>query len=263
MAHWSPAQYERFGDHRSRPFFDLIGRVKADPGLVVDLGCGNGPLTLAMGERWPAARIVGIDSSASMLDRARELDPKHRVEWVQGDVASYDLRTLGRPELIVTNATMQWVPGHEKLIGRWAESLAPAGWFAMQVPGNFDAPSHRIIRALVREKFSAQRAAELTREAPVLEPGEYAERLGAAGLAPDVWETTYVQVLDPGGAQANPVLEWVKGTALRPVLDALGDDQADFLAELDRRLAQAYPRTALGVLFPFRRIFAVGHKAAG
>lgn len=265
MPNWSPQQYEKFDIHRGRPFVDLISRVlpQADPTLVLDLGCGNGPLTLTLADRWSGARIVGIDSSASMLERARALDADQRVEWRDGDLTSYDITSDGEPDVIVTNATLQWVPTHPALIPGWIESLSATGWFAMQVPGNFDAPSHRILRGLTREVVGVERAAELTREAPVGEPSEYAVLLADAGLTPDVWETTYVQVLDPNGAQDNPVLEWMKGTALRPVLDALGDDADSFLTELDGRLARAYPRTSHGVLFPFRRIFAVGHKTRG
>lgn len=258
MPHWSPAQYEKFGGHRARPFFELVARVEADPDLVVDLGCGNGPLTLSLAQRWPQARIIGVDSSASMLERARELDPDGRVEWVEADVASYEID--GRPDVIVTNATLQWVPVHRELIPRWADSLADGGWFAMQVPGNFGAPSHRLLRELTRAEFGAQRAAQLTREAPVAEPVDYARLLAACGLVPDAWETTYVQVLDCVAGQRHPVLEWMKGTALRPVMDELGDRAEEFLDELDQRLAHAYPPADGSVYFPFRRIFAVGHR---
>ena len=254
---WDPRQYAVFADHRGRPFHELLTRVATTPERIVDLGCGDGPLTLDLAHRWPDAEIVGVDDSPAMLERARELDRSSRVRWVEADVAGYD---PGEADLIVTNATLQWVPDHDALIRSWATRLRPAGAFAMQVPGNFDAPSHRILRELTRERLGPARAAELTREAPVLEPAQYARLLAGCGLRPDAWETTYVQVLDPEGEQDVPVLEWMKGTALRPVLAALGDDTEDFLAELGARLAQAYPRSAAGVYFPFRRIFAVGHR---
>lgn len=257
MAEWDPVQYAAFADHRDRPFHELLARVRLEsPSRVVDLGCGNGPLTLTLADRWPGAQVVGVDNSGAMLAQARELDAGGRVGWVEADVAAYD---VGSPDLVVSNATLQWVPGHVDLLRRWMGQLAPGGALAMQVPGNFDAPSHRELRTLTRERFGADWAAELTRAAPVLEPTAYAQLLGETGARVDVWETTYVQVLDPDGQQRSPVLEWMKGTALRPVLAALGEDRAGFLAELARRLDQAYPRTDLGVLFPFRRIFAVAH----
>ncbi|WP_342803857.1 methyltransferase domain-containing protein [Luteipulveratus flavus] len=265
MAVWDPAQYERFADHRTRPFFDLLDRVGAEnPSLVVDLGCGNGPLTLAMAQRWPAARVVGVDSSVDMLERARALDRDARVEWVHADVAAWDLAAVGSPDVVISNATLQWVPTHRELVPRWLEALVPGGWFAMQVPGNFAAPSH----VAIREVAAAQpRGAELTaalREAPVGEPASYADLLAPSCPRLDVWETTYLQVLDPAGEQDAPVLEWVKGTALRPLLDLLkGAEREAFLDDLRARLAREYPRSAYGTPFPFRRIFAVGQVAGG
>ncbi|NNG37695.1 methyltransferase domain-containing protein [Flexivirga sp. ID2601S] len=262
MATWDPAQYERFADHRNRPFHELIRRVDAQsPSQVVDLGCGNGPLTLSLADRWPDAAIVGLDSSPEMIERARAVDENARVHWQLADVAAWEPDAAAPAEVIVTNATLQWVPGHLPLIDRWLRALPDGGWFAMQVPGNFDAPSHRVIREVATE---LDRAGELTgalRDAPVASPQEYADVLAAHCGHVDVWETTYVQVLDPQGTQGNPVLEWVKGTALRPLLDVLdGAERGRFLAEVDERLAAAYPRRSYGTPMPFRRIFAVGRK---
>ncbi len=264
MPAWDPTQYEIFGAQRSRPFHDLLGRIPAgDPGLILDLGCGNGPMTLTLAQRWPSARVIGVDSSDGMLRRAGELDSDGRVEWVQADVGTWDVATFGPPDLIVTNATLQWVPGHLALIARWLGALAPGGAYAMQVPGNFDAPSHRLIRQVAAEQPRGEElTARLRHARPVAEPQEYAEALAAACAHVDVWETTYLQVLDPQGQSANPVLDWVKGTALRPLLDVLEGEERDvFLAQLSVRLERAYPRRPYGVPFPFRRIFAVGAKA--
>ncbi|GAB3588482.1 methyltransferase domain-containing protein [Calidifontibacter terrae] len=258
MATWDARQYERFADHRTRPFEDLLQRIPlAAPERIVDLGCGNGLATLLMAERYPAAQIVGVDSSQNMLDQAAAHDAESRVEWVNQDVAHWDPATAA-PDLIVTNATLQWVPGHERLIPGWLNSLPAGGGFAMQVPGNFGADSHRIIREAVADHPRSAELSALLRHDPVLEPTGYADLLTQHASYVDAWETTYVQLLDPEGAQANPVLEWVKGTALRPILDALDAvEQEAFLADLDRRLAAAYPRRSYGVAFPFRRIFAV------
>lgn len=262
---WDPQQYAKFSDHRSRPFGDLMARVgAADPRLVVDLGCGNGPLTLSLAERWPGARVVGVDHSPQMLDAARSLDTDERVEWVEADVADWDLASLDAPpDVIVTNATLQWVPGHDRLLREWAGALAPGGWLALQVPGNLDAPSHALMRAVAADHPAADRLAPALDRLAVARPAEYVELLAAAGLEVDAWETTYQHVLDPDGRQANPVLEWVRGTGLRPVLEALPDEAGRdaFLADYDARLRTAYPRTSVGVIFAFRRIFAVGHRA--
>lgn len=261
---WDPAQYAKFSDHRSRPFGDLMARVGAtEPAVVVDLGCGNGPLTLTLAERWPDARVVGVDHSPQMLDAARSLDSSGRVEWVEADLARWHAASLGEAaDVIVSNATLQWVPGHERLLRAWAESLAPGGWLAVQVPGNLEAPSHALMREVAASHPAADRLAPALDRLRVATPAEYVELFAAAGLEVDVWETTYQHVLDRLGQQANPALEWVRGTGLRPVLEALTDEaeRDAFLEVYDARLRAAYPRTGLGVIFPFRRIFAVGRK---
>jgi trans-aconitate 2-methyltransferase len=261
---WDPAQYARFSDHRGRPFVDLLSRVGAhSPRLLVDLGCGNGPLTLSLADRWPEARIVGVDSSPQMLDAARAIDVEDRVEWVEADLAGWDIASLGEaPDVIVTNATLQWVPGHRELIRTWVAGLAPGGWFAMQVPSNFEAPSHRLMREAAEAHPAAARLRPGLARVGVAEPADYVEDLSALGCDVDAWETTYQHVLDPEGVQESPVLEWVRGTGLRPVLDALTDEKerTAFLEDYDARLRTAYPRTPFGVVFPFRRVFAVAHK---
>lgn len=263
MATWNPQQYEQFSDLRNRPFGDLLARVAAgSPERVVDLGCGNGPLTLTLVDRWPGAEVTGVDASEPMLQRARALDVQGRVQWQLGDVADWRPGTDRSPEVIVTNATLQWVPDHLALIDRWLAGLPTGGWFAMQVPGNFDAPSHRIIREVARGHGRAGDLEGALRESPVESPERYADVLARHCGHLDVWETTYLQVLDPQGSQRSPVLEWVKGTALRPLLDVLQDqsERDDFLAELVTKFDAAYPRASYGTPMPFRRIFAVGRK---
>lgn len=264
---WNPVQYARFSDHRSRPFYDLLARVGAvAPRLVVDLGCGNGPLTLALAQRWPDARVVGVDHSPQMLAAARELDLVSRVEWVESDVARWKPGDLGAaPDVILSNATLQWVPGHLELLRNWAGWLAPGGWLAMQVPGNLDLPSHALMRATADAHPAAERLRPALARLAVAEPAAYLELMAACELEVDCWETTYQHVLDPDGEQESPVLEWVRGTGLRPVLETLTEEheREAFLADYDERLRAAYPRTSVGVVFPFRRIFAVGHRRAG
>ncbi|MGE9808170.1 MULTISPECIES: methyltransferase domain-containing protein [unclassified Janibacter] len=265
-ATWDPEQYGRFAGERARPFVDLLRQVHAqEPQLVVDLGCGNGPLTLGLAERWPQARIVGVDSSPEMLEAARSLDTEGRIEWVQADLADWDVASLGAmPDVILTNATLQWVPGHLPLIEAWFAALAPGGWFAMQVPGNFEAPTHALMREAATRHPRRGELEAATKRFGAGEPATYAQLLARLGADINVWETTYLHVLDAAGEQENPVLEWVSGTGLRPIIEVLTDpaEREAFLADYGAKIAQAYPRSAAGVLLPFRRVFAVAQKKA-
>lgn len=263
---WNPEQYEKFSNHRERPFADLISRVGAQaPKVVVDLGCGPGPLTLGLTQRWPDARVIGVDSSAEMLDEARRHDSRGCVEWTQiEDVATWDPAQVGAPiDVLTTNALLQWVPSHLQLIPGWISALAPGGWFAMQVPGNFNAPSHTLLREVAAQ---SPRAADLVTRLrggdAVGEPSAYTALLADLGCDVDAWETTYQHILDPAGDQREPVLEWTKGTAMLPVFEVLKseDERADFVAAYGKALSAAYPRQAFGTVFAFRRIFAVAHK---
>lgn len=255
---WDPAQYGRYADERSRPFFDLMGRVHAEePRTVVDLGCGPGELTAWLARRWPSARVTGIDASPDMIERAAAL-AGDRLTFVHADVAGWTPDDA--PDVIVANALFQWVPGHREILTRLAASLAPGGWLAFQVPGNFGAPSHVLLRELCRGPRWRDRLGDAVRDTPVDEPSGYLDLLAGAGLAVDAWETTYLHVL-PG---ADPVLEWVKGTALRPMLTRLTDpaERQAFLAEYATALRAAYPRHPYGTVLPFRRIFTVAHTPA-
>jgi trans-aconitate 2-methyltransferase len=248
---WDPEKYLMFADHRSRPFHDLLARVgAAEPRRVVDLGCGPGTLTALLAHRWPGAEIEALDSSPDMVEAARARGIAARVgnvrDWIPDE----------RVDVVLANAVLQWVPGHEELMRRWALALPSGAWLAVQVPGNFAGPSHTLIRELAASPRwrEAVGGVEL-REDRVLDPAGYAELLADAGCAVDVWETTYLHRLSGD----DPVLEWITGTALRPIRAALSeDDWARFRADLAPELRRAYPGRADGTTwFPFRRIFAV------
>jgi trans-aconitate 2-methyltransferase len=250
---WDPALYLGFDDHRSRPFRDLLARVGAtSPRRVVDLGCGPGHLTAVLAARWPGSRITAVDSSPEMVAAARE----RGVAAERGDVV--DWTPSPDTDVVITNAVLQWVPSHPRLLPRWLAALPQGAWFAMQVPGNFGAPSHALTRELLAEP-RWRGSVEVPGEKATPEPAEYAELLAAHAADVDVWETTYLHRL----TGEDPVLQWISGTALRPVRDALpSDDYAAFRAELAPRLRAAYPMRPDGsTWFPFRRIFAVAHKA--
>lgn len=256
---WDPEQYLRFADERGRPFGELLARVGSPAARsVVDLGCGPGTLTRLLAERWPDARIEAVDNSPDMVERARaelaDLEPA--VAVALADVREWT--PPGPVDVVVSNATLQWVPGHLELLDRLAGLLAPGGWLAVQVPGNFGEASHTLLAEVSGRPRWRARLAGVPR-ARVEEPGTYLARLAGLGLAADVWETTYLQVL-PG---EDAVLEWMRGTGLRPVLSALEDDEdrAAFEAEYGASLRQAYPRQPFGTVLPFRRIFAVARRS--
>ncbi|WP_369132548.1 trans-aconitate 2-methyltransferase [Modestobacter sp. I12A-02662] len=259
-ADWDPSTYLRFAGERARPFADLLGRVGAvDPRVVVDLGCGDGSMTAALHRRWPRARVIGVDSSASMLAAAAEHAVPGHLTFVAGDVR--DWRPEEPVDAIVSNAVLHWVPGHAALVTRWAADLTPNGWLALQVPGNQAAPTH----ALLAELTSSPRWAhqldgpdDVLDRAAVLDPVGYLDLLTGAGLSADVWETTYLHVL----TGEDPVLRWVTGTVLRPVLARLPDgDAAALTAEYAAALRASYPARPDGTtVLPFRRVFAVGHR---
>jgi trans-aconitate 2-methyltransferase len=257
-AAWDPARYLRLAGERARPFVDLVARIDAEsPRTVVDLGCGEGALTASLAQRWPAASVTGIDSSESMLAAAAAHAVPGRVEFAAGDVE--DWRPDRPVDVIVSNAVLHWVPGHERLMAEWAGWLSPGGWVAVQVPGNFRAPTHALLAELCRSPRWADQLADAG-PAPdtVLEPAGYHDVLTAGGLVADVWETTYLHVL----TGEDPVLAWVRSTQLRPVLARLGkDDAAEFTAAYAAALREAYPARPDGTtLLPFLRIFAVGSR---
>jgi trans-aconitate 2-methyltransferase len=254
---WDPAQYARFSDERSRPFFDLTGQVDApQPGLVVDLGCGSGELTATLAHRWPAATVRGLDASAEMIERAGGY-AGDRLGFALADAADFDATGV---DVLVSNALLQWVPGHRELLRRWAGQLAAGGWLAFQVPANFGSPSHRLMRELAGSARWRERLSGVLRHSDaVCEPAEYLELLTGAGLRVNAWQTSYLHVLDG----PDPVLEWVRGTGLRPVLQALPEQEAaEFTGEYAALLRQAYPARPFGTVFPFLRTFVVAHKPA-
>ena len=254
---WDPTVYRRFGAERGRPFADLMARVGAEEArAVVDLGCGPGELTATLAGRWPGATVTGVDSSPEMIERARALGIQVRLGDVRDYVPDPDV------DVLVSNATLQWVPGHDRLLARWVRQLSPGAWLAVQVPGNFDAPSHRALREVAAAPALAATAAPTLRAAPVDDAVGYARLLTVAGCTVDAWETTYVHQLIDDGAE-HPVLRWMDGTALRPVRAALDEPSFQaFRAQLQLRLAEHYPVHRGLVSFPFRRIFVVARTAA-
>ncbi len=253
MPTWDPRQYLKFADHRLRPARDLLAQIPLDgPRTVYDLGCGPGNITRLLAERWPAATVTGVDSSPEMLVRARQEAPA--VTFVQADIARWS--PPASADLLFSNATLHWLDDHGRLLRRLMGQLAPGGVLAVQVPHNHQAPSHLLMGAAAedgpwRTKLSLVR--------PILRSVESADAyyriLAPVARRVDIWESEYLHVLEGD----NPVVEWTKGTALRPYLDALDEpDRSGFFAAYSARIAAAYPKQADGrTLLPFRRIFFV------
>jgi trans-aconitate 2-methyltransferase len=260
---WDPAQYQRYTGERSRPFFDLLARVGAvSPGYVADLGCGPGNLTLALAERWPDADVEGVDNSAEMLEAAEAVLASRPHPGGAGSLTFHradvrDFEPPRKPDVIICNAVLQWVPGHLQLLPRWAGFLTDGGWLAVQVPANHDQPTHQILRELAGSPRwrDALAGVPVTRQAA--QPQEYLDILAGAGCEVDAWETTYLHVLHG----EDPVLDWYMGSGLRPVIAALPPGQAGaFAREYGDRTRAAYPACAYGTVLPFRRVFVVARK---
>ncbi|HET8914879.1 MAG TPA: trans-aconitate 2-methyltransferase, partial [Propionibacteriaceae bacterium] len=253
MTVWNPDTYLAFADERSRPFVDLLSRVNADPRVVIDLGCGPGNLTASLADRWPGAQVLGVDSSPEMIMRAAEF-ARPGLRFAVHDLR--DWRPETAPDVIISNSTFQWVPEHRGMLAVLISLLRPDGWLAFQVPGNFDEPSHRLLRELSADPRYASMLADVTWPAAA-DAASYLDDLADLGCSVDAWETTYLHVL----SGPNPVFRWIAGTGARPALQALPDDhRAQFVAEYQKLLDQAYPMRPYGTVLPFRRIFVVAQR---
>ena len=251
---WEPDRYLQFSDERLQPAIDLLNRIPlARSERIVDLGCGAGNVTRLLTQRWPEADITGLDSSPEMLDRARRVLPTARFELSGVEHWEPD----GPPDLLFSNAALHWVGDHSRLFPRLLDSLSPGGALAVQMPGNFEAPSHRLIRELAASPAWTGKLGP-GRMGAVLPMADYQHILAPRCTRLSLWETTYWQSMS-GPA---PVLDWLRGTTLIPYLAPLDDvTRAAFLAELGASLAAAYPADATGTtLFPFRRIFILAQR---
>jgi trans-aconitate 2-methyltransferase len=254
---WDPDRYLAYADERGRPFVELMSRIGATaPATVVDLGCGPGNLTALLADRWPEARVTGLDSSPEMVVRAASDHPglDFAVEDLRGWLRSGPREPV---DVLLSNAALQWVPDHLELLSAMLGAVRPGGWLAFQVPGNFDEPSHTIRRDLADDP----RFVDHTRGVAAPDAhgaATYLRELAALGCTVDAWETTYLHVL----TGADPVFTWVSGTGARPTLQALpGGLRREYEAELRARLRAAYPPIEYAdgpaVVLPFRRVFVV------
>jgi trans-aconitate 2-methyltransferase len=253
---WDPRQYLKFSDHRLRPALELLDRVPlASPMAIYDLGCGSGEVTRIIAERWPSATVYGIDNSNEMLTQAAAEPGK--IRWINSDIRKW--APDEPPDLIYSNATLHWVEAHQELFPRLVGCLNAGGCLAVQMPLSWEAPSHRLMRETLAnggpngEALGTEALRRAVARKWVEDAEAYYDLLVSRTSGLDIWATEYLQVLEGD----NPVLEWVKGTGLRPILNGLDDKELEiFLEEYARRLRATYPVRANGrTLYPFHRLF--------
>ena len=258
MPSWDADQYLKFGEERTRACRDLVARVAiASVKTAIDLGCGPGNSTQIIAERWPGAQVIGLDSSADMIGAARLRNPDGA--WLVGDIAAWARDDGGRFDLVCSNAALQWVTGHAALYPRLLERVSHGGAFAAQIPHNFDSPAHRAARELAGSRaWRAELGDHRSPEYEVHDGAFYYDALAPLAARLDIWETTYFQIF-PG---PSGIVEWYRGTALRPYLDALDNDalRERFCADYLAAIRPSYPQRADGrVAFPFRRLFVIAY----
>lgn len=256
MASWDSVQYLKFSAERTQPAIDLAQRVALDaPARVIDLGCGPGNSTAVLARRWPKTKLTGMDNSPAMIAAARLEFPQGH--WREGDIGSWAGETPY--SVVFTNAALQWVPHHARLFPHLLAQVAPGGALAVQMPANLDAPTHRLMRELGASPRWRDFFRTSVRDWQVEEPAFYYDTLAPHAAKLDLWLTDYMHIMT--GPEA--IVEWYRGTGLRPWLDALPgeSERAQFLADYLREITAAYPRQADGrVLFPFRRLFLVAYR---
>jgi trans-aconitate 2-methyltransferase len=256
MPSWNPEQYLKFSDERTQPCRDLVARISlSEPRLVVDLGCGPGNSTAVLAAKWPNAYIIGVDNSAEMIRAARAKFPN--LSWQESDLTAWD---SGEPaDLLFSNAALQWAPDHQRVIPRLFSQTAAGGALAWQVPANLDAPAQRLMRDMAgsstwRDRFTRQPRDWFTNSSDF-----YYDLLASRATRVEIWRTEYYHILDNTAA----IVEWYKGTGLRPFLDVLQSqsEQAEFLEAYLREIERAYPRQPDGrILFPFLRQFLIAYR---
>ncbi len=249
---WDPAQYLTFGGHRIRPAIDLLSAVPLEaPKTILDLGCGPGNVTPFLKSRWPEARIIGLDNSSEMLEKARAAHPN--IEWIKANLEEW---VPDEPfDLLYSNAVLQWVKGHDTVFPDLLKWVKPGGYIAIQMPRNFKARSHTTVYETIHDGKWRDRLEPLIRDEPTRPPTFYYDLLKPLVQSLDFWETEYQQILEGD----NPVPEYVKGSWLKPFLDALDEpEKSAFEAQYKKNVLVPSPPQSDGkTLFPFRRLFIV------
>ena len=259
MSGWNPNQYLKFAQERTQPCRDLAARIEvAQVRRVIDLGCGPGNGTAVLRDRWPDADFTGLDSSAEMIDRARRDAP--RQTWITGDISEWAAGS-GQFDIVFSNAAMQWVVDHAAVYPRLLSRVSPGGALAIQIPGNIGALPHRLMREVAAMPTWRSRFPEgAVREWHHHQMEFYYDVLAPFAARLDLWSTEYLHILP----DAEAIVEWYRGTGLRPFLEVLETDteRHRFAADYLDALRPHFPKRPSGaVLFPFLRIFAIAYPA--
>jgi trans-aconitate 2-methyltransferase len=261
MPSWNAGQYLKFSEERTRPARDLAARIAIDvPHQIVDLGCGPGNSTAVLSDRWPLAAIAGLDSSPAMIAEAQRNYPLKN--WSITDIFDWADSNAPQFDIVFSNAALQWLPDHAAIFPRLFGRVALGGALAIQMPANFDSPAQHAIREVAMSAtWSSKLPGGGVRSWHVSDPGFYYDLFAPLAARLDIWETEYLQIMD----NIDAIVEWYKGTGLRPFLDALRSD-ADrdlFLADYRETLARAYPAQSDGhVLLPFTRLLIIAYRPA-
>ena len=256
MNDWKPEAYLRFEKQRTQPAIDLVRRIEIkSPERILDIGCGPGNSTAVLKDRWPEADVTGLDRSPAMIAKAKQTDKN--VRWICTD-ASDDLSGQGRFDIVFSNAAIQWMPDHERLLANFFALLKTGGTLAVQAPDTSRMPIHL---ALLELAGSAKWNLKLkSRTYTVFSAPYYYDILSVLTSDFDLWETRYYHVMETHHA----LVEWYGGSGLRPYMEAL-DTQSDkdaFLADFEDTLRDVYPVQRDGyVLFPFHRVFFIARKS--
>jgi trans-aconitate 2-methyltransferase len=256
LADWNAGQYLTFEDERTRPSIDLLSRVPLEEATnCVDIGCGPGNSTELIAQRYPTARVLGLDNSLDMLAKARARLPD--LDFGETDIASW--QTEERFDLIFANAVLQWLPGHPDLLKRLVSFLNDGGCLAVQMPNNLNEHSHRLMGQVAQEGPWAEKLSSAAKARETIGSFEdYYAWLLQAGCSVDIWQTIYVHPLD--GAEA--IVEWFKSTGLKPYLDRLStEERSEYLRRYQAAIAEAYPVQQDGkVLLRFPRLFFIAQR---
>ncbi len=256
MPSWDAQQYVKFKRERTQPSLDLVSRIEVDiPNTIVDIGCGPGNSTAVLRSRWPGAEISAFDSSPEMLALARKSDSS--ISWFEADASTW--LPERKYDLIFSNAALQWLPNHEQLFPRLLSIVSQTGALAIQMPAYYDSPLHKQLIDVSKNTAWADATAPARSRLSMRPPEFYYDLLGDSASKIDIWQTAYYHEMD----SVESILEWFRGTGMRPFLDALQnpEDKSRFESELLDRYRQVYLKRDNGkVLLPFRRFFLIAYK---
>lgn len=254
---WSPESYLKYGNERTQPSIDLVNRIKIQyqPKAIIDVGCGPGNSSKVLLDRWPNARLVGIDSSPNMIEKAKMDYP--RCEWLLADAASFV--SDEKFDIVYSNAAMQWIPNHESLLKRLCSLLTEHGVLAFQVPQFKDMPIRTAIDKVAAMDRWRRKTANCSKCFTYHDHGFYYDVLSKEMVSIELWETCYLHVL----ASRFAIIEWIRSTGMKPYLDSLGSDteRSEFEKNVLTEVDHDYPLQHDGkVFFPFKRLFVIGQK---